>query len=117
MLVISVVTLTKSLVRLMINMEYFLLGLIQITFNLLKILEIKFSYEQNMKMTIIIGFLLSIVWLFSTAIGVNAVIKLDYVMMGVYIFSSVLGKVLALHLQKKIKVDKLISRKKNKKHD
>lgn len=101
----------------MINMEYFLLGLIQITFNLLKILEIKFSYEQNMKMTIIIGFLLSIVWLFSTAIGVNAVIKLDYVMMGVYIFSSVLGKVLALHLQKKIKVDKLISRKKNKKHD
>ena len=68
-------------------------------------------------MTIIIGFLLSIVWLFSTAIGVNAVIKLDYVMMGVYIFSSVLGKVLALHLQKKIKVDILISRKKNKKHD
>ena len=117
MRVTSVITLTKSLNRLKINMDYILLGLIQVAFNLLKILEIKFSYERDMKMTIIIGFLLSIVWLFSTAIGVNAVIKLDYVMMGVYIFSSVLGKVLALHLQKKLKMDKLLSRKKNNKND
>lgn len=87
-------------------MDYFILGIIQIAFNLLKILEIKFSYEQDMKMTIIIGFLLSIVWLFSTAIGVNAVIKLDYVMMIVYIISSVFGKILALHLQKRLKLSK-----------
>jgi len=98
-------------------MDYVLLGIIQITFNLLKILEIKFSYERNMRMTIIIGFLLSIVWLFSTAIGVNAVIKLDYIMMGVYIFSSVLGKVLALHLQKKLNIDNLRLKRKNKKDD
>lgn len=87
-------------------MDYFILGIIQIAFNLLKILEIKFSYEQDMKMTIIIGFLLSIVWLFSTAIGVNAVIKLDYVMMVVYIISSVFGKILALDLQKRLKLSK-----------
>jgi len=87
-------------------MDYFILGIIQIAFNLLKILEIKFSYEQDMKMTIIIGFLLSIVWLFSTAIGVNAVIKLDYVMMVVYIVSSVFGKILALDLQKRLKLSK-----------
>jgi len=81
-------------------MEYVILGIIQILFNLLKLLEIKYSYDENMKMTILIGFMLSIVWLFSTALGVSAVIKLDYVMMIVYVFSSLLGKILALKLQK-----------------
>lgn len=81
-------------------MEYVILGIIQILFNLLKLLEIKYSYDENMKMTILIGFLLSIVWLFSTALGVSAVIKLDYIMMIVYVFSSLFGKILALKLQK-----------------
>lgn len=81
-------------------MEYVTLGIIQILFNLLKLLEIKFSYDENMKMTILVGFFLSIVWLFSTALGVAAVIKLDYVMMIVYVFSSLFGKILALKLQK-----------------
>lgn len=81
-------------------MEYVILGIIQILFNLLKLLEIKYSYDENMKMTILIGFMLSIVWLFSTALGVSAVIKLDYMMMIVYVFSSLLGKILALKLQK-----------------
>jgi len=80
-------------------MEYVILGIIQILFNLLKLLEIKYSYDENMKMTILIGFLLSIVWLFSTALGVSAVIKLDYIMMIVYVFSSLFGKILALKLQ------------------
>jgi hypothetical protein len=80
-------------------MEYVTLGIIQILFNLLKLLEIKFSYDENMKMTILIGFFLSIVWLFSTALGVAAVIKLDYIMMIVYVFSSLFGKILALKLQ------------------
>ena len=80
-------------------MEYVILGIIQILFNLLKLLEIKYSYDENMKMTILIGFMLSIVWLFSTALGVSAVIKLDYVMMIVYVFSSLFGKILALKLQ------------------
>jgi len=87
-------------------MEYFLLALIQISFNLLKILEIKFSYDEDMKKTLIVGVLLSIVWLFSTAIGVSAVIKLDYVMMVVYVLSSTLGKVLALKLQKYYRLKK-----------
>lgn len=81
-------------------MQYFLLSIIQISFNLLKILEIKYSYDENMKMTIIVGFFLAIVWLLSTAIGVSAVIKLDYLMMIVYVLSSVIGKILALKMQK-----------------
>ena len=81
-------------------MEYVILGIIQILFNLLKLLEIKYSYDENMKMTIVVGFLLSIVWLFSTALGVSAVIKLDYVMTIVYVFTSLFGKILALKLQK-----------------
>ena len=87
-------------------MEYVILGIIQILFNLLKLLEIKYSYDENMKMTIVIGFLLSIVWLFSTALGVSAVIKLDYVMMIVYVFSSLFGKILALKIQKYYRLKK-----------
>lgn len=87
-------------------MEYVILGIIQILFNLLKLLEIKYSYDENMKMTILIGFMLSIVWLFSTALGVSAVIKLDYVMMIVYVFSSLFGKILALKIQKYYRLKK-----------
>jgi hypothetical protein len=77
---------------------YVLLALIQISFNLLKVLEIKYSYDQDMKMTLIVGFFLAIVWLFSTAIGVSAVIQLDYIMMVDYVISSLFGKYLALKL-------------------
>ena len=79
-------------------MMYVLLALIQISFNLLKVLEIKYSYDQDMKMTLIVGFFLAIVWLFSTAIGVSAVIQLDYIMMVDYVISSLFGKYLALKL-------------------
>jgi len=85
---------------------YLLLALIQIIFNLLKILEIKYSYDENIKMTLLVGFFLAIVWLFSTAIGVSAVIQLDYMMMIVYVISSLFGKYLALKLRKNWKIRK-----------
>jgi hypothetical protein len=68
-------------------------------FNTLKILEIKYSYDRDMRKTMLIGFALTIVWLFSTALGVSAVIEMDYYMMGVYIVFSMLGKYIALKLQ------------------
>lgn len=87
-------------------MTYVLLALIQIIFNLLKILEIKYRYDENMKMTLLVGFFTAIVWLFSTAIGVSAVIKLDYLMMIDYVISSMLGKYLALKFRKNWKITK-----------
>ena len=87
-------------------MMYVLLALIQIAFNLLKLLEIKYSYDEDMKMTLLVGFFLAIVWLFSTAIGVSAVIQLDYIMMIVYVKSSLFGKYLALKLRKYWKIRK-----------
>ena len=87
-------------------MMYFILAIIQIAFNLLKLLEIKYSYDEDMKRTLIVGFFLAIVWLFSTAIGVSAVIQLDYIMMIVYVISSMFGKYLALRLRKYWKIKK-----------
>lgn len=80
-------------------MNYVVLAIIQMLFNSLKILEIKYSYDRDMKKTMIIGFCMTIVWLFSTALGVSAVIKMDFVMMGVYVVFSMIGKYLALKLQ------------------
>jgi predicted neutral ceramidase superfamily lipid hydrolase len=80
-------------------MNYVILAVIQMLFNTLKILEIKYSYDRDMKKTMLIGFALTIVWLFSTALGVSAVIEMDYYMMGVYIVFSMLGKYMALKLQ------------------
>ena len=85
---------------------YFVLAIIQIAFNLLKLLEIKYGYDGDIKRTLIVGFFLAIVWLFSTAIGVSAVIQLDYVMMIVYVISSMFGKYLALKLRKYWKIRK-----------
>ena len=87
-------------------MMYLLLAVIQVAFNLLKLLEIKYSYDEDMKRTLIVGFFLAIVWLFSTAIGVSAVIQLDYIMMIVYVISSMFGKYLALRLRKYWKIKK-----------
>ncbi len=80
-------------------MNYVILAVIQMLFNTLKILEIKYSYDGDMKKTMVVGFALTIVWLFSTALGVSAVIEMDYYMMGVYIVFSMLGKYIALKLQ------------------
>lgn len=80
-------------------MNYVILAVIQMLFNTLKILEIKYSYDRDMKKTMLTGFALTIVWLFSTALGVSAVIEMDYYMMGVYIVFSMLGKYMALKLQ------------------
>ena len=80
-------------------MNYVILAVIQMLFNTLKILEIKYSYDRDMRKTMLIGFALTIVWLFSTALGVSAVIEMDYYMMGVYIVFSMLGKYMALKLQ------------------
>jgi hypothetical protein len=85
---------------------YLLLAVIQVAFNLLKLLEIKYSYDEDMKRTLIVGFFLAIVWLFSTAIGVSAVIQLDYIMMIDYVISSMFGKYLALRLRKYWKLKK-----------
>ena len=80
-------------------MNYVILAVIQMLFNTLKILEIKYSYDRDMRKTMLIGFALTIVWLFSTALGVSAVIEMDYYMMGVYIVFSMLGKYISLKLQ------------------
>ena len=80
-------------------MNYVILAVIQMLFNTLKVFEIKYSYDRNVKMTMFVGFALTIVWLFSTALGVSAVIEMDYYMMGVYIVFSMLGKYIALKLQ------------------
>ena len=80
-------------------MNYVILAVIQMLFNTLKILEIKYSYDRDMRKTMLIGFALTIVWLFSTALGVSVVIEMDYYMMGVYIVFSMLGKYIALKLQ------------------
>jgi len=87
-------------------MMYLLLAVIQVAFNLLKLLEIKYSYDEDMNRTLIVGFFLAIVWLFSTAIGVSAVIQLDYIMMIDYVISSMFGKYLALRLRKYWKLKK-----------
>lgn len=78
---------------------YVILAIIQIAFNILRILEIKYSYDEDIPKTLVIGFLMSIVWLMSTSLGVTAVLNLDYIMMIDYILSSLLGKYLALKLR------------------
>lgn len=95
-------------------MNYVILAIIQMLFNSLKILEIKYSYDRDIKKTMIVGFALTIVWLFSTALGVSAVIDMDYIMMAVYVVFSMIGKYLALKLQDYYHLRPFNSKKKKK---
>ena len=77
-------------------MDYFLVSLLQISQSVFKVFEVKWSYEDKVRNLSILSLLQSSAWIFSTTIGVTSVIEGDIIMIVVFVFSSVLGKILAL---------------------
>lgn len=77
-------------------MIYVIVALLQIVFSVLKVFDVKWSYENKTVPLMVINFLLGGVWILATAIGVNSVIGGDWVMISVYIVSGGLGKWVAI---------------------
>lgn len=79
-------------------MDYFIVAILQIIQSVLKVFDIKYSYENKVVYLTVITVIMSAIWLIATTIGVSAVLSGDAYMMIIYIVSSGLGKIIAIKL-------------------
>lgn len=77
---------------------YFVVAILQLTQSVLKVFDIKWSYENKTTKLMFLNFIMSGVWLLSTGIGVGAVINGDLIMVSVYIIFGGLGKWIAISI-------------------
>jgi len=77
---------------------YFVVAILQLTQSILKVFDIKWSYENKTTKLMFLNFIMSGVWLLSTGIGVGAVINGDLIMVLVYILFGGLGKWIAISI-------------------
>lgn len=77
---------------------YFVVAVLQLTQSILKVFDIKWSYENKTTKLMVLNFVMSGVWLLSTGIGVGAVINGDLIMVLVYIIFGGLGKWIAIYI-------------------
>lgn len=79
-------------------MDYFIVAILQIIQSVLKVFDIKYSYENKVVYLTVITVIMSAIWLIATTIGVSAVLMGDAYMMIIYMVSSGLGKIIAIQL-------------------
>tara|TARA_S200002703_G_scaffold87162_1_gene75037 strand:- start:360 stop:683 length:324 start_codon:yes stop_codon:yes gene_type:complete len=77
-------------------MNYIIVAILQVTMSVLKVFDIKWSYENKTLKLTLLSLLMTSVWIVSTTLGVGAFMKGDYWMILIYIGSSGVGKIFAL---------------------
>lgn len=88
-------------------MDYVIVSILQLAFSILKVYEIKWSYDEELLKLTIISFLQSATWITSTAIGVGGVLKGDLWMAALYVIFGGLGKVVAITVFKEKKSEQI----------
>jgi len=73
-------------------LEYVLIFIFQVIFNIFKTLEIKYTYENRLKELLINSVWINITSLCTVYFSIDNLFKKNYVVVPVYIMGSVLGK-------------------------
>jgi hypothetical protein len=81
-------------------MEYVIVGLLNVLLSILKVYEIKWSYDEDVLKLTILSVILATSWLITTSIGVSSLLNGDKIMVIIYIVTGSIGKVLALKIFK-----------------
>ena len=89
----------------MIN--YIFIFLLQVTFNIFKSLEIRYTYENRWAPILWVGFVLSVLMILGFYLSIGALLKGDWGVIVVYVGGSVLGKYLSFLINKKIYKNKI----------
>ena len=77
-------------------LDYLLVLLFQILFNIFKVLEIKFTYENELKRLLINSVLINLVSLASVYYSLDRLFQNDWFVIIFYISGSVIGKWIAM---------------------
>lgn len=83
-------------------MESFLLFISQLTFNILKVWEIKYTYQNKTVPLLINSVLISSVSLLSTYISVTSLLDGNWISIIFYISGSTIGKYIGMTMQSKL---------------
>jgi len=76
--------------------NYFLILLFQIFFNIFKVLEIKYTYENKLKHLLVNSIWINLVSLASVYYSIDSLLQGDFLVLPFYIGGSVLGKWIAM---------------------
>ena len=76
--------------------EYVLVALFQLAFSILKVFDVKWSYDNDITKLVLCNFAIGFVWISSTAIGISSIMDGDWFMMAVYVLFGGLGKAVAI---------------------
>ena len=77
-------------------MDYLIVAVLQIIFSILRVFEIKWSYENKILPLTLLTLVQQLVWLLSTAIGIKEVIQGNWAMGIVYASCAGVGKIMAI---------------------
>lgn len=76
----------------MFDFYYFLIFTSQLLFNVLKVLEIKFTYNNEIKKLLVNSVLINLVSIGSLFVSFERLLKGDWIVLPYYIIGSLLGK-------------------------
>lgn len=83
--------------------NYLLILFFQIMFNIFKVMEIKFTYENNIKSLLVNSVWINLMALGSTYYSLDGLFKGDYIGIVFYIVGSIIGKWFAMTHYESIK--------------
>ena len=79
---------------------YFFVFLFQVSFNILKVLEIKYTYQNKIKLLLVNSVLINLVSLGSIFLSVDKLLEGNFFVIPFYVSGSVVGKWFAMtHLE------------------
>lgn len=93
-------------------LNYFLVFITQVTLALLRVIDVKVTYDNNILASLTVSLISNICWLVSTAIGISALINGEVGMIITYMTSALIGKYLGFMLYKVIKKKNKLNKEK-----
>ena len=84
-------------------MDYLIVAILQIAFSIMKVYDVKWSYENKTVQLTLLSLVMGAVWIISTAIGIAEVIKGNIYMIIVFVICSSIGKVIAIKVFEKVR--------------
>jgi len=82
-------------------MNYLIILILQISFNICKSLEIRYTYENKLGPILLVGFALSVMMILGVYLSIGGLLKGDWGVIVVYVVGSVVGKFLSWTINKK----------------
>lgn len=84
-------------------MEIFTVFILQVIFNIARSLGVMTTIKQDIFKTVILSIFIQITWLISTFLGINSLLKGDYIIIIFYIIGGAVGTYLSFKINNKIK--------------